>query len=274
MLYSGLLIALLAMGPVTTGSSYSECYENTFCVEVEDAGNRVEIYVRSMVDWEVTLSLDMQTANMRPDVALPLIQSVAGKQRSHAVSLKVRDIGRSWSFRYDLSWVPGDHKAQHNEGTAYELPFEKGESYMVGQGFHGKETHEGKYAIDFQLPEGTPVHAARGGMVIETVERFEEGRLDPALKSRANFVKILHEDGTIGYYVHFRFQGVEVEAGERVQAGELIGYSGNTGYSSGPHLHFEVFAATEDLSLRTFPVQFRTAERGLTHVTSGLFYTR
>jgi len=273
MYFTALLIAFMATlsGP---GPDWSECHDDTFCIEAEDVGNRVDIYVRSLVDWDVTLSLDMELANMRSDTSLPLVHSIPGKKRTKAVSLKVRDISRSWSFRYDLQWVPGNYAARHDPGAVYELPFGKGIEILVGQGFHGMETHQGKYAIDFDMPEGTPVRAARGGIVIDAMDCFEEGGTDPELKSRANFVKIRHDDGTIGHYVHLRHLGVEVEKGDRVRTGELIGYSGNTGYSSGPHLHFEVFSANRDLSLRTIPVQFRTAKRGVIHLEEGHYYRR
>lgn len=275
MLHLGLLIALFGISsPVSTGPDYSECYENTFCVEAEDAGNRVEIYVRSLVDWEVTISLEVEMANMRPDTAMPLVQSMPGKKRTHALTLKVRDIGYPWSFSYNLTWIPGDTGAQHDADAVYELPFAKGTSFAVGQGYQGKETHQGTYAIDFLLPESTPVHAARGGTVVDTADRFTEGKLDPALKTAGNFVTIRHDDGTFGYYVHFQHQGVTVRAGDRVETGQLIGYSGNTGYSSGPHLHFEVFSMTKDISSRTLPIRFRTGRHGVTYLEEGQRYRR
>lgn len=270
MLYLGLIVALL-MSP---GPEWSECYEDTFCIEMEDAGNRVDVYVKSLVPWDVTLEMDMELANLQSDQSFPVVSSVRGESRTRTLSLKVRDVGRSWSFQYDLKWVTGDYTARHNPGAVYELPFGAGTEFLVGQGFHGTKTHQRKYAIDFDLPIGTPVRAARKGTVIETEESFRKGGLDPALKSRANFVKIRHKDGTIGHYVHLRHMGVEVSVGDRVRAGQLIGYSGDTGYSSGPHLHFEVFSATRDLERRTIPVKFRTARRGVIHLQEGFYYRR
>ena len=75
---------------------------------------------------------------------------------------------------------------------------------------------------------------------METEHRYFEGRPDSALKSRANYVKIRHDDGTIGNYVHLQHDGVLVEVGDKVRTGDVIGMSGNTGFTTGPHLHFEV----------------------------------
>ncbi len=270
MLHIGLLIALLSM----SGPEWSECYEDTFCIEAEDAGNRVDVYVRSLVDWDVTLSMDMELANMQADQQLPQVHSVSSQQRFKALTLKVKDISRSWSFRYDLKWMTGDFKARHAPGVVYELPFGHGVDVLVGQGFHGTETHHGKYAIDFDLPEGTPVRAAREGVVIDVVEGYKKGGVHPAMKIRANYVKIRHEDGTIAQYVHLRHLGAEVAVGDRIRTGELIGYSGNTGFSTGPHLHFEVFSLNKDLTRRTIPITFQTARRGVVHLQEGLYYRR
>lgn len=253
---------------------WSECYEDTFCIEAEDVGSRVDIYVRSLVPWDFTMALNMDVQNMRPVEALPVVESYRGKSRTRAISLNVRDIGHSWTFRFDLQWVAGDFRARHDEGAVYELPYGSGVNFLVGQGAYGSQSHHGKYALDWDMPEGTPIRAARSGIVVEIQEGFTEGGPDPAFKSRANFIKIRHADGTIGHYVHLRHMGVEVRPGDHVLTGQLIGYSGNTGFSTGPHLHFEVFSATRDLSRRTIPVRFRTADRGVVALEEGRYYRR
>jgi murein DD-endopeptidase MepM/ murein hydrolase activator NlpD len=90
------------------------------------------------------------------------------------------------------------------------------------------------------MPEGTPVVAAREGVVIEAEGDYIDGGKDPSLAKKANAIRILHSDGTIGTYAHFRHKGIAVENGQHVRAGEIIGYAGSTGYSNGPHLHFAV----------------------------------
>lgn len=130
--------------------------------------------------------------------------------------------------------------------VAYRLPFQDGQKIMIGQVLGGTiTTHnapDSKYAIDFDIANGTPVLAARKGRVVDIDQGFTKGGNDPSL--RANHVMILHEDGTLGMYSHLSANRINVTLGERVETGALLGYSGNTGYSTGPHLHFAVLSNT------------------------------
>eukprot|EP00949_MAST-11_sp_MAST-11-sp1_P004225 g4225.t1 len=103
-------------------------------------------------------------------------------------------------------------------------------------------THKGSlaYAYDFALPVGSPIVAARPGVIVACEERFTKGGVSKILKARANFVVIRHACGVYSRYYHLDSHGVTVAVGDHVDAGDLIGYSGNTGFTSGPHLHFDV----------------------------------
>lgn len=110
------------------------------------------------------------------------------------------------------------------------------------QGVDGAHTHidELRYAYDFALPVGTPVLAARRGVVAATCDEFTAGGPHPDLRARANHLAIRHEDGLYSRYYHLAFGSILVSAGEAVEAGQPVAASGNTGFSSGPHLHFDV----------------------------------
>ena len=268
-----LLVISLLFFPGTPSPDV-DCYEETFCIETEDRGNRVDIFVRTLVDWDITLVLDIDMENMRSNVDLPITSSLGADSRIKIATLAIQEPGNGWSFAFNLKWILGDFKADHAKGTIYELPYTSGEEYVVGQGYLGDVTHQGKYAIDWDMPEGTFVRAARGGIVMETEESFTEGRPDPALKSRANFVKIRHYDGTIGNYVHLAHRSVRVDPGTTVKTGDILARSGNTGFTTGPHLHFEVYSATRELGRRTIPVEFKTRERGAVRLKQGRFYRK
>ncbi len=97
-----------------------------------------------------------------------------------------------------------------------------------------------RYAIDLIVDEGTPVLAARDGTVVATMSGHARGGADRSLAGQANFVRVLHEDGSMALYAHLQEGGVSVRAGDRVYLGQVLGYAGSTGFSSGPHLHFAV----------------------------------
>jgi len=78
-------------------------------------------------------------------------------------------------------------------------------------------------------------------VVMQVESDFDKAGLDlEKYGGRANYVRILHDDGTMGLYAHLRPEGVLVRVGQRVRQGQQIGLSGNTGFTSGPHLHFAV----------------------------------
>ena len=90
------------------------------------------------------------------------------------------------------------------------------------------------------MPIGTPVYAARSGIVLEAEDDFYNGGSNKAYTSEANNIRILHDDGSMAVYAHLELEKAQVHPGMEVEAGQLIGYSGNTGFSTGPHLHFAV----------------------------------
>ncbi len=101
------------------------------------------------------------------------------------------------------------------------------------------------------MPEGTPIVAARAGMVVK-VENDQSGR---GKNPSGNFVRILHDDGTMGVYLHLMQGSVNVREGQRVLAGTALARSGNTGNSTGPHLHF-VVQRNVGLALESIPFDF------------------
>lgn len=137
----------------------------------------------------------------------------------------------------------GDSKtAKHNTNYLYSLPIETGKSVRISQGFNGKSSHtavHSKYAIDFDIPVGTPIYAAREGTVVYAINQFKKSGGISYLK-KANKIIILHNDGTFAAYSHLMHNGALVKKGDSVKRGQHIGYSGNTGFTRGPHLHFAV----------------------------------
>lgn len=165
------------------------------------------------------------------------------------------------SVGYRYEYVHGDPGAQPDDGVTYRLPYQVGTSHTVSQTYPASATHltrDSMYAVDFAMRVGTDVVAARDGIVFDVATKSFKGGPDEAQYAKlANLVRVLHDDGTYAVYAHLNWNTIRVRPGERVVAGEYIADSGNTGFSSGPHLHFAVL---RNLGMRveSLPVRFRT----------------
>lgn len=143
----------------------------------------------------------------------------------------------------------------------YRLPYDDGEAFTISQAPGGMmtthATRDSRHAVDFKMPEGTRVVAARDGVVIAVEWRHARSGSRGELRSRSNYVRVRHADGTFAIYGHLEHAGVSVEEGEWVWAGRGVGYSGMTGYSSAPHLHFGVTQLDESQGVEvSIPVMF------------------
>ncbi len=143
--------------------------------------------------------------------------------------------------------------------SLYVLPFPPGRTYTLFQGYCPPNPtwgHHNWFAYDFDLAIGDTVVAARAGEVVAVVERFVDGTRVPG---EENLIYVEHDDGSIAAYVHLTRAGALVIEGDVVAQGEPIGLSGDTGNSSGPHLHFHVFHAGGFTRHYSLPISFRNA---------------
>ena len=241
-----LLLVLIFCVPIKTisaqevGTKEPGCYDaNRFCISISPKKNgNYEVYAQRKVPLPLVLTLSASglTPNSISNVFLnndtPVLMGATKSPRRFWHSMKV-------------SWTSGKLNAVHNDDVTYLPPLRPAGNYRVVQGFGGGYSHTGasRYALDFAAPVGTPVFAARDGIVIDTKDDGQLGGASKRFAKHANFVAILHDDGTTGEYYHLKYKGVVVTREQKVKAGALIGYSGDTGFSSLPHLHFAVYSA-------------------------------
>ena len=134
------------------------------------------------------------------------------------------------------------------------LPFQYGFNIAASQSSNGFVSHNAGMlnAVDFPTAENTTIVAAISGIVVQVVENFSTGCPTSACENESNFIVIDHGDSTFAMYAHLTVNGSLVEVGDSVDAGQNIALSGNTGWSTGPHLHFEI----KDLTGNSMPLLF------------------
>lgn len=170
------------------------------------------------------------------------------------------DQSLSWHYTLKYRYTIGSPLAQYAAGESYLPPIAPNASFQISQAFGGSFSHtdeQNKYAVDIAMPIDTPVYAARAGMVVEVENDFFKGGTNKAYGAKANSIRILHDDGSMAIYAHLELEKAQVYPGLKVIAGQLIGYSGNTGFSSGPHLHFAV-QINKGMALVSTPFKFTT----------------
>ncbi len=194
--------------------------------------------------------------NVPSDPLLPARASVPA--RGSALMARLRPVsGRSGRLRLSLEGVPGSSNARPRD-VDY-LPPLQGPA-RIDQGFDGSFSHgdvQNRHALDFAAEIGTPVYAARAGTVMQVEAGFRaSGLASGDGRARANFIRILHDDGSMALYAHLAVDGVLVRVGQEVTASQRIGLSGNTGFSTGPHLHFAV-QVNRGMQLMSIPFRMR-----------------
>ena len=147
------------------------------------------------------------------------------------------------------------------ESSPYCLPYPVGETASVSQAWGDSGTHRGRFSIDFSMPFGSEITAARSGVVTEIRDQYRD---DDRTGGHENGVYVLHDDKTMAAYLHMSEGGVLVEVGDEVDTGDVIGLVGTTGTPI-PHLHFEVYEGQDDGTqwYKTLPVSFANAKAPL-----------
>lgn len=237
-----------------------------------------EFYVKAINTGNIpyVLRLNFDESNYQISVPYPHIQVIQPDSMEVIIAHCVpKDRNKASHCNVDAKFILGEiETAKHEKDFMYALPYAPGKSHRIVQGYQGKLTHQGVNALDFDLDEGTPVHAVRDGKVIRCVTHNQKGCKSMSCKKYVNVISIQHADGTIAEYAHLAYQGAVVQPGQMVIQGQLIGYSGNTGYTYGPHLHLVVYEPSfaQD-EIKTVTTKFRTKEFGVTTLKENKLYT-
>lgn len=212
-------------------------------LRIENDGERVLAFADNSLSGPIEVQLDFSRSdNVIGQPMLPARATVAARGSALVAVLSSADPDRGFDFELQMESLPGDPTARPRN-VDYLLPLQQAH-FRIDQGYGGQFSHrdeQNRYAVDFAAEIGTPVLAAREGVVMQVESDFDKAGLNlERYGGRANFVRILHDDGTMTLYAHLKSEGALVRVGQRVRAGQQIGLSGNTGFTTGPHLHFVV----------------------------------
>lgn len=239
-----------ALGPGITGSTV------TVNADTDGSSARFEAENPLHIPVELLLRFTRLEGFEYPDPDRALVWVLPARSRVLLLELAKLDSGSIPAVQYMIEYRPGDPAAAHRPDAPYRVPTAISSQFPVTQAYPEVVTHtteDSRYAIDIAMPVGTDVFAARGGIVFDvSADNFRSG-LDPERDGpAANVVQILHDDGTYAVYAHLNWNSIRVRPGDLVVRGQYIADSGNTGFSSGPHLHFAVL---RNAGRRTVSVQ-------------------
>ena len=228
-------------------------------VDGSSVPNRLVATNHSAMPVDVGLDLAV-AANVWSEPALPARVVVPPLSTQVVASIGPLDRSGAWSFEFTYRYEFGPPGAVAAPAT-YAFPVPTGVRAPIVQGPGGSFSHTdgvSAYAYDLGVPIGTPVLAMRPGVVGTIDQGFTEAGTDPSFLQRGNAIRVLHDDGTLGIYLHLDPRSSRVRIGDAVEAGQVLALSGNTGFSGGPHLHVALLA-NQDSQATSLP--FELAER-------------
>jgi len=254
------LVAITAVA-VFPALAQAECKDDWICIDEISADNDIELHARNLRDFPITYTLRVYARDYAVAGPNTVTRTLEPRESHQTMKLQGREDKKGY-YGYDFKWTVGRMDAKHDDNYRYALPYGDGHSYRVLQGYGSRFSHRGheEYAVDFDMPTGSAVHAARSGVVARIEESNSKGCWEDDCGQYANFVVVLHPDGTTGEYYHLDHEGVLVEVGDTVTRGQKIALSGNTGHTTMPHLHFAVYRPISWGRTQSIPVRFQSAD--------------
>lgn len=249
------------VGPARSDAAPGVAVEPIARLRIEPVGGRNHAWADNLLGGPVEVRLRFERRhNVISDPPLPARATLPAGRSVLLAVLGVATPGLGGGdFQLQMDSLPGDPAARPQD-VEYRLPLPPHGVPRIDQGYGGRFSHadaQNRFAVDFAVPEGTPVLAAREGTVMQVEDGFRTAGTDAGrYATQANYIRIAHDDGTMAVYAHLRRDGAQVRVGQRVATGERIGLSGNTGYTTGPHLHF-VVQVNRGMRIESLPFRMR-----------------
>lgn len=209
----------------------------------EQTNNGYKVFVDNDEFCPISVNLNFTVTNLLIEGGNNKIYVVDAKKNKQLITtLTMINDNKPYKMSYQYKSNYGSVLiAKFDENYIYDLPFKSNENYLVNQGYNGTFSHQNENSLDFLMPVGTEITAVREGIVINVIDSNNKNCPTKDCIKFNNVVLIYHSDNTFSEYAHLKFKGAKVKIGDTVSKGQVIGYSGNVGWSSGAHLHLVIF---------------------------------
>jgi murein DD-endopeptidase MepM/ murein hydrolase activator NlpD len=217
--------------------------EHKVKVYFENTENGYNIFADNAEFCPMSLKVDFTVNNLEIDGGNNTIYLLNAKTKKQLLTTLTR-VSKKGNYKMSFNYFTnyGDHnKSSYEQDYAYHLPYSTQKKFEVFQGYDGPFSHQNENALDFSMAIGTEITAVRDGVVVNIVDVNSETCNNRECIKFNNFILIYHNDGTFAEYAHIKQNGAAVKIGDVIKKDQLIAYSGNVGYSSGPHLHLVIF---------------------------------
>ena len=259
-------------------SSFNSYANHKVKLYAERINNGFKIYADNNEFCSMSVLIEFDLLNMRNLNEENKVYVLGpSKKRQLLTTLKVKTQRKPYQFNFRYRTNYGNHNNKSFDfDYPYYLPFENGASFKVSQGYNNKRTHYGinDNSIDFSMPIGTKVTAIREGTVVKVIDNNTKNCNQKECVKYNNIILVYHNDDTFAEYLHLKEKGALVKVGDKVAKGQVIGLSGNTGWSSGPHLHIRVYKQFLG-SQKSLKTKFQVDDKNKTdYLIEKVMYTR
>lgn len=257
-------ILCVAMLGSLVGAAEPPAPKAFFVVDAEARGGEVALVGKLQNCLCVSLELTAELTHMRATPPVPVQRDVT-EPRTLLTTLRPAEKGKKSNYAFAARFFVGREGSRPDYGHLYRLPFPPVARYRITQGYGGNFSHDPgspmEFAVDWAMPVGSQVLAARDGAVVALRSDQSEGGPTEEFHDRVNLVVVEHVDGTLAEYLHLRPGGVAVKLGQKVAVGDLLGFSGATGYAREPQLQVRIYRIVAPGRDEGLAVRWDTRER-------------
>ena len=215
------------------------------------------IYANSNEIYPISIYLDFDLTYLKFSKGNQKIFVVPPKYSRFRIGELTPIYNSSPQLSYKYKTALGDvTQKKFDTSYVYDLPYKKGNSYKVIHGYSGILSLLSQDGVDFSMPEGTEIVAAREGIVAQIQEKNTQSCPQKECENYNNFIIVMHPDKSFAYYGNIKYNGAKCKIGDKIKKGDVIAESGSVGISTVPHLYFTCFLGDFE-KWRTFGTKFK-----------------